>query len=187
MNSRHFGLTTASARFDKSCHCSEHMKGTGVCFLTSPFNTVTPSVNARADSRAILAVRGTQTDESPSEKVWSKSHPPSTHRRQQQPPQGLLLNPSTPPPPPQPLHPTPPHHPPPSAPPHPPWAMISECYYKFQRCLATGWWITTGAVHGEDLTLCMGLSVYTRICARVRVCWQRKPVCIAGVPPAPRQ
>lgn len=73
-----------------------------------PFNTVTPSVNARADSRAILAVRRTQTKESPSENVWSKSHPPSTHRQQQQPPQGLLLNPSTSPPPSQPLHPTPP-------------------------------------------------------------------------------
>lgn len=73
-----------------------------------PFNTVTPSVNARADSRAILAVRGTQTKESPSENVWSKSHPPSTHHQQQRPPEGLLLNPSTPPPPSQPLHPTPP-------------------------------------------------------------------------------
>lgn len=37
----------------------------------------------------------------------------------------------------QPLHPSPPSTP--SPPPHWQRAMIPECYYKFQCCLATGW------------------------------------------------
>lgn len=51
-------------------------------------------------------------------------------------------------------------------------AMIPECYYKFQRCLATGWRITIGAVRGGDLTLFMGVSVcvYVRVCACISVC-----------------
>lgn len=54
--------------------------------------------------------------------------------------------------------------------------MILECYYKFQCCLATGWWITIGAERGGDLTLFMGVSV----CAYVCVCLGAKgaSVCV---------
>lgn len=64
----------------------------------------------------------------------------------------------------------------PSPPPHPQRAMISECYNKLQCCLATGWQITIGAVHGVDLTVFMGVSSYVCICVHMRA--KRKCVCV---------
>ena len=73
------------------------------------------------------------------------------------------------------------HLPPPPPPPQHRWrAMILECYYKFQCCLATGWWITIGAERGGDLTLFMRVSVCAYVCVCVCVWFggKREIVCV---------
>ena len=73
-----------------------------------------------------------------------------------------------------------PRHLPPPPPQHRWRAMILECYYKFQCCLATGWWITIGAERGGDLTLFMRVSVCAYVCVCVCVIWGEKgnSVCV---------